>query len=630
MGDGVRCMWMRGGTSKGGYFLADDLPQDAEARDAFLLRAMGSPDPLTSKVAVVRRSAREGVDVDYLFLQVFVDQAIVTDAQNCGNILAGVAPFAIERGLVEAGERQTSVVIYMENTGQIAVAHVDTPAGVVSYEGSASPVPITFNETAGSSCGELLPTGHEVDVIDGVDVTCIDNGMPVVVMRASDLGIAGDESREALDADGALKTKLESIRLQAGPRMNLGDVAEKSVPKMTLVSAPQAGGAINTRTFIPHRCHASIGVLGAVSVATACLLPDSSAAGLAEIPGGSLKELRIEHPSGTTTTLLEVDEAGGVESAAILRTARKLFDGTIFAHANHWGETSAMDTDYLPFHPNPSQPEFVPPAGAVDAHCHVFGPAAQFPYAPERKYTPCDAPKEKLFELRDYLGFERNVIVQASCHGRDNSALLNALRSAGERARGVAVVDPNIGSDELREMDEAGVRAVRFNFVKRLVDAIPQETLLEIAEKIAGLGWHIVVYFEASDLHELLPFLQQLPTVVVVDHMGRPDVSKGIDHPDFQRLVGLLAENENFWTKVSCPERLSSSIPDYEDVIPYASYLVERFPQRVLWGTDWPHPNMKSHMPDDGRLVDLIPRIAAASEQQQSLLVDSPGRLYWP
>lgn len=289
-----------------------------------------------------------------------------------------------------------------------------------------------------------------------------------------------------------------------------------------------------------------------------------------------------------------------------------------------------MDTDYLPFHPNPSKPRYTPPASAVDAHCHVFGPGDVFPYAPERKYTPCDAPKERLFALRDHLGFDRNVIVQASCHGRDNRALVDALRSAGERARGVAVVGSDITLDELQKMDEAGVRAVRFNFVKRLVDATPREVFLEIAEKIATLGWHIVVYFEAQDLEELTPFLRQLPTVIVVDHMGRPDVSKGTEHPDFQRFVHLLQDNENIWTKVSCPERLSlSGPPGYDDVIPFARLLVEHFPDRVLWGTDWPHPNMKSHMPDDGALVDVIPRIAPDDASQRRLLVDNPMRLYW-
>jgi 4-oxalomesaconate tautomerase len=341
-------MWMRGGTSKGGYFLADDLPED---RDAFLLRVMGSPDsrqidgmggadPLTSKVAVVKRSARAGVDVDYLFLQVFVDQAIVTDAQNCGNILAGVGPFAIERGLVVAGDGETRVSIYMENTGQVAVATVQTPGGRVSYEGAAridgvpgtaAPVPIAFRDTAGSSCGALLPTGNAADMVEGVEVTCIDNGMPCVVMRATDMGISGAESPEELEANEGLRARLEAIRLKCGPMMNLGDVAAKSVPKMTMVSAARAGGAISTRTFIPHRCHKTIGVLGAVSVATACLIEGSPAYELADRGEGQRRALSVEHPTGEMSVVAELDGAGVVTSAAILRTARKLMDGEVFA-----------------------------------------------------------------------------------------------------------------------------------------------------------------------------------------------------------------------------------------------------------------------------------------------------------
>ncbi len=302
---------------------------------------MGGADPLTSKVAVVKRSERAGIDVDYLFLQVFIDQPIVTDAQNCGNILAGVGPFAIERGLVAAQDGETPVTIFMENTGQIAAVKVKTPGGRVSYEGAAridgvpgtaAPVPVVFRDTAGSSCGALLPTGNVVDVIDGVRVTLIDNGMPVVVMLAEDIGIAGTKTRDELDANAALKARLESIRLQAGPMMNLGDVRDKSVPKMTMVSPPLAGGTVSTRTFIPHRCHSGIGVLGAVTAATACALPGSPAAMVARMPEGRTRELQIEHPSGATTILLEMDAAGSVQSAAILLTARKLFDGTVFSH----------------------------------------------------------------------------------------------------------------------------------------------------------------------------------------------------------------------------------------------------------------------------------------------------------
>lgn len=288
-----------------------------------------------------------------------------------------------------------------------------------------------------------------------------------------------------------------------------------------------------------------------------------------------------------------------------------------------------MSEGYLPFHPDPKKPEYQPPAGAVDAHCHVFGPEAKFPYAPERKYTPCDAGKEQLFALRDHLGFSRNVIVQASCHGKNNDALVDALKTAGELARGVAFVGKDVSVDELKTMDAAGVRAVRFNFVKRLVDSTPWEDFLAIYEKIKPLGWHIVVYFEAPDLEGLKPLLAQFDCTIVVDHMGRPDVSEGLDGAGFQSFIQLLEDNPNIWTKVSCPERLTLDGPPYDDVVPFARTLVERFPDRVLWGTDWPHPNMKSHVPDDGLLVDVIPRIATTEQARQKLLIDNPMRLYW-
>ncbi|MCI2399213.1 amidohydrolase family protein [Aliiroseovarius subalbicans] len=291
--------------------------------------------------------------------------------------------------------------------------------------------------------------------------------------------------------------------------------------------------------------------------------------------------------------------------------------------------SQTMDDDWLVFHPSPKVPDLTLPPGAVDAHCHVFGPGDAFPYAPERKYTPCDAGKEQLFALRDHLGFSRNVIVQATCHGRDNSAMVDACRAAGGLARGIASVGPEVSDADLADMHAAGVRGVRFNFVKRLVDDTPKQVFQDIAARIAKLGWHIVVYFEAADLEDLIPFLEGLPTIIVVDHMGRPDVSKPLDHPDFGRFLDLMARNENIWSKVTCPERLSLQGPPYDDVVPFAAEVVRRFPDRVLWGTDWPHPNMKSHMPDDGALVDFIPRIAPTPELQQKLLVDNPMRLYW-
>ncbi len=347
----AKCMWMRGGTSKGAYFLAQDLPSNIIERDLFLLAMMGSPDhrqidgmgganPLTSKVAIVEKSDRDGVDVNYLFLQVMVDKAIVSDAQNCGNILAGVGPFAIERGLVIVQGDETLVHIYMENAGQIAVEKIITKDGEVSYVGStkidgvpnaASPIVLSFKDSAGSACGALLPTGNEVDIVEGVAVTCIDNGMPVVVLLASDVGVDGTESCETLEQNKALRHILENIRLKAGMLMNLGDVTNKTVPKISLVSPAKCGGVISTRTFIPHHCHSSIGVLGAVSVATACALGNSPANEIANIPADKVKRMSIEHPTGEMTVVLEIGDDGKIDNAAILRTARKLFDGVVFA-----------------------------------------------------------------------------------------------------------------------------------------------------------------------------------------------------------------------------------------------------------------------------------------------------------
>jgi len=290
-----------------------------------------------------------------------------------------------------------------------------------------------------------------------------------------------------------------------------------------------------------------------------------------------------------------------------------------------------VDPDWLHWHPSPSKPQFTLPQGAVDAHCHVFGPGEQFPFAAERKYTPCDASKWQLWALRDYLGFSRNVIVQATCHGADNRALVDALNNSQGLARGVATVKPDISDEELYALHEAGVRGVRFNFVKRLVDALPFDALNTVAHRIKELGWHIVIYFEAQELPELYSFFTALPTTVVVDHMGRPDVSKPVDGEEFGLFLKLMTENTNFWSKVSCPERISLAGPSngYHDVIPFAREVVERFPDRVIWGTDWPHPNMKSHMPDDGKLVDFIPLIASTERLQRKLLVDNPMKLYW-
>ena len=275
-----------------------------------------------------------------------------------------------------------------------------------------------------------------------------------------------------------------------------------------------------------------------------------------------------------------------------------------------------MDPNYMPFQPNPSKPAFAAPAGAVDAHCHVFGPGAVFPYHPTRKYTPCDAPKETLFQRRDFLGFSRNVIVQASCHGPDNRALVDALIHSDDKAKGVAVVDGDVTDKALAELNAAGVKGVRFN--------------TDIVARIKTLGWQLVVYFEAHDLARLQPLLQSFDLPIVIDHLGVPDVSKPLDaNPDFDAFLNLVSRDDRFVVKVTCPERISKTGPPYDDFTPFARTVVEAIPDRVLWGTDWPHPNMRTHMPDDGKLVDMIPKIAVTAELQRKLLVDNPMRLYW-
>ncbi len=361
----IPCSLVRGGTSKGLFFHVRDLPAERAARDRVLLAAMGSPDlrqidgvggahPLTSKVAVIGPSSRGDADVDYLFLQVFVDRAEVSDAQNCGNILAGVGPWAIDNGLVAVAGATTTVRIHMVNTASIAVARVQTPGGAVEYQGTAridgvpgtaAPIPIDFLDVAGSSCGSLFPTGAVVDRVDGIDVTCIDNGMPVVILAAADFGKAGDETPEALEVDATLKARIEKIRLEIGPRMNLGDVAKKTVPKMTLVSPPRAQGVLTTRTFIPHRVHEAIGVLGAVSVATAIVVPGSVAArvaGARAASGSATRLLEIEHPTGFFTVEMEVTGNGAaveVKRSALLRTARLLMRGEVFVPTSAWEAT---------------------------------------------------------------------------------------------------------------------------------------------------------------------------------------------------------------------------------------------------------------------------------------------------
>ena len=365
----IACTLMRGGTSKGLFFLASDLPSDLQLRDRVLLAAMGSPDvrqidgiggadPLTSKVAIISRSSRPEIDVDYLFAQVSVDRPLVDVTPNCGNMLAGVGPFAIERGLVASRQPITPVTIYMVNTGNVAIAHVPTPGGYVTYEGEAAiagvpgksaAIRLDFLNTAGSVCGALLPTGRALDQIDRIEATLIDNGMPVVVLRAADLGKSGSETPAELDADKKFKARLEEIRILAGASMGLGDVRSKVVPKMVLISPPRDGGHLATRTFIPHKCHAAIGVLGAVTVGTACVLPGSVARGIVSVPEGAVKRLSVEHPSGEFSVEFEVNETDRdglkVVRASLIRTARALFRGEVLIPASIWDGTRSQIAD---------------------------------------------------------------------------------------------------------------------------------------------------------------------------------------------------------------------------------------------------------------------------------------------
>lgn len=357
MQSAIACSLMRGGTSKGLFFMADQLPQETELRNLTLLAAMGSPDerqidgvggahPLTSKIAIIKPSTHPDADVDYLFLQVSVDQALVSDSQNCGNMLAAVGPFAIEQGLISASNDETFVRIHMVNTGGIAVAKIQTPNGMVEYSGNAridgvpgtaAPVFLEFLNIAGSSCGQLLPTGNTIDTIDGIEVTCIDNGMPVALIRAQDLGKTGYESPQELESDEQLKQQIENIRLQLGELMNLGDVSEKTVPKMSLISAAKNGGAISTRTFIPHRVHEAIGVLGAASVATACIIPGTVTESIASIDSdAAVHLLDVEHPTGCFSVEIELDNnsATEIKRLALLRTARLLMRGEVFIPAD--------------------------------------------------------------------------------------------------------------------------------------------------------------------------------------------------------------------------------------------------------------------------------------------------------
>ena len=521
-------MVMRGGTSKGAYFLRDDLPTDDARRADLLRRVMGSPDarqidgiggahPLTSKVAIVGPSDDDRADVEYLFLQLGVDTDLVTDRQNCGNILAGVGPFAIERGLFAAEGDDVAVRILMLNSDSIATARFGTHDGSPVYDGvtaiagvpgTAAAVHLDFEHIAGSSCGTLLPTGNTVDMIDGIAVTLIDNGMPVVVLLAVDLGVTGYEDPADLEANTELRSRLESIRLRAGTLMHLGDVATATVPKLTMVAPPHGGGDICTRTFIPQRCHDAIGVLGAVSGrdrSTAAERPSGERVAQWPVP----RQCRRRAPDGHLRCERRPDDrrrwrphrASGRHRAhrpqahGRRRVPPPPLTRSQRGAARPWNERSRRRTA-IRTHPI----AFTPPVDACDAHCHVFGPAVRFPFAADRAYTPPDAGLDDFESLQRRLGLRRAVFVQASCHGTDNAAMVDALHRGRGRYAGVAMIDDTFTDADIGALHDAGVRGARFNFVAHLGGAPEPEVFWRLVGRVVPFGWHIVLHFDASDL----------------------------------------------------------------------------------------------------------------------------------
>ena len=485
---------------------------------------------------------------------------------------------------------------------------------IAGVPGTAAPIRLDFADIAGGSCGALLPTGHAVDTIAGTEVTLIDNGMPVVVLRAADLDVTGYEEPAELEANERLRSRLEDIRLQAGKLMNLGDVTSTTVPKLTLVAPPRDGGSISTRTFIPHRVHDAIGVLGAVSVATAALLPDSPAHGVLE--GGRDGLVVVEHPTGTFDASIDVtfaaDGTPEVGRAGIIRTARKLMDG-VGLRARVLME---RDDPARRIRTRTPRHRFTPPPGACDAHCHIFGPGDKFPYAADRAYTPPDSGIDDFERLQQRLGLSRAVFVQASCHGTDNTAMVDALRRGQGRYAGVAMIDESFSDADIAELHAAGVRGTRFNFVAHLGGAPELDEFWRIVHRVVPLGWHIVLHFDAKDLTHYASLLDDMPCAYVIDHMARVDASAGVEQAPFLQLLELMAD-ERCWVKISGAERLTAGgTPPYDDVVPYARALIAAAPDRVLWGTDWPHPNVR-HMADDGDLVDVARRLRARRDHPQ-------------
>jgi len=648
-------MQIRGGSSKGIYINKEDLPKNEALRDQVILSivgrdarqidGLGGANPLTSKVAIVSLSKKQNADIDFLFVQVVVGEDRVDTTPNCGNILAGVGAFALESGLIKAQKKETKIRVNMINSDNICELILQTPNKKIIYEGNSSidgvpgssaPIICNYMDIAGSICGELFPTGKKLDVIQGVSVTCIDNGMPVVVIPASAFEKTGYESCEELSEDKDFLAKLESIRLEAGKMMGLGDVSKKVIPKMTLVSPPKGEGNISTRTFIPHTCHAAIGVLGAVSVASTCLFEESVVQGICKISKELKQNISVEHPSGEFSINLEYEVSKNeinITKAGLLRTARLLSRGEVYIHENiqelinknKKGSILEKKTCMEPDN-NTKVPKYKALKNACDSHCHIFGPHSEFPYSQKASYWPPDAPESALRKMHDKLGIERAVLVQASCHGVDNRAMIDAIQKNPKRYKGVCIADNTFSDEDFKYLDNNGIKGVRFNFVAHLGGAPNLDEMEKVINKVIPLGWHLVIHVNAEDIVKYADFFEKFDLPIVVDHMGRVPTSKGIEQEAYKILCEFM-KKPNWWVKICGAERIAVQPPFY-DAIPYAQGLVSIAPDRILWGTDYPHPNIKEYMPNDADLLDLLPLIAPDVELQKKILVDNPARLY--
>jgi len=647
-------MQIRGGSSKGIFLNKEDLPTDISLRNRVILSivgrdkrqidGLGGANPLTSKVAIVSLSKNSDADIDFLFVQVVVGEDRVDSTPNCGNILAGVGAFALESGLLEAQGEVTKIRVNMINSDKICELILQTPNKKITYEGStaidgvpgfSSPIICNYIDIAGAICGELFPTGKKLDVIKEVHVTCIDNGMPVVIVPASEFGKTGYESCDELSGDENFKSKLESVRLEAGRMMGLGDVSKKVIPKMTLIAPAVNGGDICTRTFIPHTCHAAIGVLGAVSVASACLFEESVVKGIAKISKNLIHSISVEHPSGEFSISLESEIGDGeisIKKAGLLRTARLLSRGEVYIHENvenliknNKGDVLEKKTCMAPDN-NTKKPKYQALKNACDAHCHVFGPHSKFPYSQKASYWPPDAPESSLRKMHDILGIKRAVLVQASCHGIDNRAMVDAIQKDPKRYRGVCIADDSFTDKDFKYLDDNGVKGVRFNFVTHLGGAPNLEVMENVINKVIPLGWHLVIHVNAEDIVKYADFFAKFDLTIVVDHMGRVPTSKGVEQEAYKILCEFMRK-PNWWVKICGAERIALQPPFY-DAIPYAQGLVAIAPDRILWGTDYPHPNIKEHMPNDADLLDLLPLIVPDIALQKKILVDNPAKLY--